>query len=288
MGGDLGDDSDPPPQVGLLGATFTVTDGHYQIASILHAPNWHAELRAPLAEPGVDANVGDWLLAVNGQQLDATVNLFSAFEMTAGRQVTLTLSSDPDVVAWKSTREVTVVALSGAEEQMLRQWAWVEERRLLVEQLSEGKLGYIYMPNTSVDGYTAFNRGFYSQIGKQGLVIDERTNGGGFVADYVLDMLARYHFGYFNRRDHRSYATPRASILGPKVMIINALSGSGARVRLRASTYLFACQNAYYFLAVSTCSPACHVMCLSAGVFTAVYLHGINAGMQVEIGCVSE
>jgi tricorn protease len=186
-------------KVGLLGCRYAVERGAYRIAQIYRAPNWHPELRAPLAEPGVGVKEGDFLLAVDGRPLPGAVNVFEAFEMTAGRQVTLTVSDEPALtLGGAGQREVTVTALSGGEEQLIRQWSWAEERRQRVDELSGGRLGYVYMPNTGVDGYTAFNRGFFSQLGalacpysaftspsqrltagKKGLVVDERTNGGG-------------------------------------------------------------------------------------------------------------
>ena len=227
QGGDLADASDPPPQVGLLGCTYAVEQGSYKIEKIFRAPNWHAELRSPLSEPGVDVSEGDFVLAVNGMPVSAAqVNIYQAFEMTAGRLVTLTVSDAP-TFGGGNQREIAVVTINGGDEQRIRRWDWTEERRQIVDTLSEGRLGYVYLPDTGATGYTSFNRGFYSQLGKQGLVVDERTNGGGCVADYILDMLQRYNHGYFNRRDHKSYPTPRASIFGPKVMIANQYSGSG-------------------------------------------------------------
>ena len=142
QGGDLGDPSDPPTQVGLLGCEFAVENGAYRITKLYQAPNWHAELRAPLTEPGVDVKVGDYLLALDGMPLSPAENIYKSFEMTAGRLVHLTVCEDPDLGCGEE-REVSVVAISGAQEAAIRAWSWAEERRAIVEELSDGKLGYI-------------------------------------------------------------------------------------------------------------------------------------------------
>lgn len=108
---------------------------------------------------GVGVSEGEFLLAVNGLPLTSTTNIYQAFEMTAQKLVTLTISESPLLGASATQRDVDVVALTGAAEQQIRQWSWAEERKKIVDDLSGGRLGYIYMPNTGPDGYTSFNRG---------------------------------------------------------------------------------------------------------------------------------
>jgi tricorn protease len=143
---------------------------------------------------------------------------------TANRQTTLTLNTTPSM---QGARTVTVVPV--ANEQALRTRAWVESNRRLVEKLSNGQLAYVYLPNTGQPGYTSFNRYYFSQQDKKGVVVDERFNGGGSAADYIVDVLGRDFDGYFNNvaGERYPFTSPAAGIWGPKVMIINEMAGSG-------------------------------------------------------------
>lgn len=207
---------------GLLGADYKIVENRYQIKKIFSGLNWNPNLRAPLTEPGIQVSEGDYIIKVNGRELRAPTNIYSLFEQTARKQVVLTLSSSPD---GKESREVTVVPVPS--EFGLRNMAWVEGNRKRVAKASGGKIGYVYLPDTGGGGYTYFNRYFFSQLNKEGLVIDERFNGGGFVADYIIDYLDRPLLNYWATRDGKPFATPFASVLGPKVMIINEYAGSG-------------------------------------------------------------
>jgi tricorn protease len=209
--------------VGLLGADYEVDDdGYYRIKRIYPGLNWHPELRSPLTEPGVNIEEGEYILGVNGRPLRMPDNLYQAFEKTADRQTDLLVgaSTDPE-----EARTVTVKPL--ASEDILRHWHWVEENRKTVDELSDGRVAYVYMPNTALEGYTNFNRYYFSQLDKEAVVLDERFNGGGSVADYVIDLLDRPLLSYWATREGKPFATPNASIFGPKVMIINELAGSG-------------------------------------------------------------
>ena len=124
-------------------------------------------------------------------------------------------------------REVTVVPISFGDETQLRRMDWVENNRKKTYALSDGQIAYVYMPNTGAEGYTYFNRYYFSQMDKKALLIDERNNGGGWVADYVIDLLAREQVSYWGIRDGRSFTTPGNGIYGPKAMIINENAGSG-------------------------------------------------------------
>lgn len=209
--------------VGLLGADYALDrDGYYRIRKIYAGINWHPELRSPLTEPGIDVKEGEYILAVNGAPLRAPDSIYRLFEQTAGKQTDLLVGETPDV---DNARTVTVKPL-GAEA-ALRHWAWVEDNRRKVNELSGGKAAYVYMPDTAMYGYLNFNRYYFSQLDKDALVLDERYNGGGYVADYVIDLLNRPLLSYWATREGKNFTTPNGSIYGPKVMIINELAGSG-------------------------------------------------------------
>ncbi|MCU0424949.1 MAG: PDZ domain-containing protein [Candidatus Kapabacteria bacterium] len=219
-GGDWAQPESVP--VGLLGADYEVANGFYRIKTIYNGENWNPTLRAPLTQPGVNVNVGDYVLAVNGRPLTAAQNLYSLFEKTADKQTTLTLNSRPSM---EGARTVTVVPTSS--EAGLRNRAWIENNRRFVDSASKGKLAYVYMPNTGFDGYASFNRYYFSQLDREGVVLDERFNGGGLVADYIIDMLNRPILAGWESRYGKQFLSPRASIYGAKVMIVNEYAGSG-------------------------------------------------------------
>ncbi len=209
--------------VGLLGADYTVDQGRYRFARIFDGENWNPHLQAPLTQPGVDVKVGDYLLAVNGRNVEAaTANLFSFFLGTAGKQTVIRVGPKAD---GSGARDVTVVPV--ASERELRHLAWVEGNRRKVDELSHGRVAYVYMPNTTGAGFTSFNRYFFAQVGKQAAVIDERFNHGGQLADYIIDALKRPPMTRVTGREGQDYTEPVASIYGPKVMIINQFAGSG-------------------------------------------------------------
>jgi tricorn protease len=211
-----------PVSGGLLGADYEVVDGYYRLQRIYRGLNWHPELRAPLTEPGVNVAEGEYILAVNGRALRAPTNIYSLFEKTADRQTELLVSPTTSMA---DGRRVNVVPI--ASETALRHWSWVEANRQKVDDLSHGRVAYVYMSDTALEGYAAFNRYYFSQLGREAVVLDERFNGGGSVADYVIDLLDRPLLSYWATREGKIFSTPNASIFGPKVMIINELAGSG-------------------------------------------------------------
>jgi tricorn protease len=214
----------PAVKGGLLGADFTIENGRYRIAKIYDNESWNPELKAPLAVPGVNVSVGDYVLAVNGEKLEAPDNLYRLLDGTANKQTVLTVNAKPSL---EGAHDVTVIPV--ANEQPLRTRAWVESNRQMVEKLSGGKLAYVYLPNTGQPGYTSFNRYYFAQQDKPGVVIDERYNGGGSAADYMIEVMQRKFDGYFNNvaGDRVPFTSPAAGIWGPKVMIANEMSGSG-------------------------------------------------------------
>ena len=214
--------SQGPVSVGLLGADYSVENGHYRIHRIYNGENWNPDLRAPLSSPGVHVAVGDYLLEVNGQPISTQMNVYELFEGTAGHQVVIRVNSAPTT---QGSRLVTVIPV--ASEDGLRTRAWIEDNRRRVDELSGGRLAYVWLPNTSTPGFAAFTRYFYAQQNKEGAIIDERYNHGGFVADYIVNELDRKQLGYFATRDGRPWTSPGAGLYGPKVMLINESAGSG-------------------------------------------------------------
>lgn len=221
-GGDYPDVDRVP--VGLLGADYTIENNRYRIQKIYTGESWNPQVKAPLSAPGINVNEGDYLLAVNGVELNASQNLFSAFDQTANKQIFITVNDEPSM---EGARELTVVPVSN--EYLLRQYDWVEGNRRKVDELSDGQLAYVWLPNTGGGGYANFNRYYFAQKSKKGAVIDERFNQGGSIADYIVDLLARDLLGYFNNPigDRQPFTAPNGGIWGPKVMIINEMAGSG-------------------------------------------------------------
>jgi tricorn protease len=219
-GGD--EPTDTPVAVGMLGADFSIENGRYRLRHIYSGENWNPDLRAPLRAPGIQVSEGDYVLEVNGAPLVPPANPYSVFQGTAGRQTVLRLNSTPSP---EGSRLVTVVPVPS--EDALRSRAWVERNRRIVDSLSNGRLAYVWLPNTGGPGYTYFTRYYFAQQNKEGAVIDERYNQGGQVADYIVNELNRTLMGYFATRDGKPSTSPTAGIFGPKVMIINESAGSG-------------------------------------------------------------
>ena len=214
--------TETPTTVGMLGADFAVENGRYRIQRIYSGENWNPDLRAPLSTPGVLVSPGDYLLEVNGEPLAPPDNPYRLFQGAAGRQTVLRINGTPSL---EGSRVVTVVPV--ASEDALRSRAWVEHNRRVVDSLSDGRLAYVWLPNTAASGYTYFTRYYFAQQHKQGAIIDERYNQGGQVGDYLVSELGRVLMGYFATRAGKPYTSPTAGIFGPKVMIINESAGSG-------------------------------------------------------------
>jgi tricorn protease len=207
---------------GLLGADYKIENGRYRFAKIYDGENWNPGLVAPLTQPGVNVQEGDYLLAVNGREVRATDNIYSFFQETAGKQIVIRVGPNPDGTG---ARQVTVVPV--ANEGGLRNLAWIEGNRRKVYELSGGKLAYVYLPNTGGAGYTNFNRYYFAQIDREGAVIDERFNGGGSAADYMIGYMTKPLMNYWSTREGDDFTTPVSAIYGPKTMIINEYAGSG-------------------------------------------------------------
>ncbi|HEX8283700.1 MAG TPA: PDZ domain-containing protein [Pyrinomonadaceae bacterium] len=219
-----GGDAPRPSAVsgGLLGADYKIENGRYRFAKVYNGESWNPSLRAPLTQPGVNVKAGDYLLAVGGREVKASDNVHSFFEGMSGKQVVIKVGPNPD---GKDAREVTVVPLGS--ETALRNRDWIESNRRKVDAVSGGRLAYVYVPDTSGGGYESFNRYFFAQTQKQGAVIDERFNGGGALADHIVEYLSRPLLNFIHFREGRDVPTPLGAIYGPKAMIINELAGSG-------------------------------------------------------------
>ncbi len=207
---------------GLLGADYEVANGRYRFAKVYGGLNWNPELRSPLTEPGVDVRAGEYLLAVDGRPVVPPANLYSFFENTAGQMVDITVGPDP---SGSGSRTVTVVPV--ASEYALRNRDWVEGNIAKVDAATDGRVAYVYVPNTAALGHEYFKRYFFPQAHKQAIIVDERYNGGGQVADYYIDILRRQEVAHWATRYGKDYRTPFYAILGPKVMIIDETAGSG-------------------------------------------------------------
>ena len=207
---------------GLLGADYAIENGRYRFRKVYGGLNWNPELRSPLTEPGVNVKAGEYLLAVGGRDVAPPANLYSFFENTSGKSIEITVGPNPDN---KDSRTVSVVPVES--ELALRNRDWVEGNLRKVSVATNGRVAYVYVPNTSSLGYTYFKRYFYPQAYKDAVIVDERFNGGGSVADYYIDVLQKKLIAYWVMRYGADMKTPSASIQGPKVMIADETAGSG-------------------------------------------------------------
>ncbi len=213
----------PRKDGGLLGAEIVAhSSGYYQIAKIFPGENWHEDFRSPLTEPGVRANQGDYILAVDGVPTRGVENFYRLLENKAGRTVTLLLNSRPDTAGAREERVRPVKA-----ETNLRYLDWVQSRREYVREKSGGKIGYIHLPNTGTEGNRELFKGFYAQMTKDALIIDDRYNGGGFIPDRMIELLDRPVLSYWARRNVAPNRTPAFAHEGPKAVLMNGYSSSG-------------------------------------------------------------
>jgi len=257
-GGDTEDQ--PSVNVGMLAADYEVAsipadladqvegdlpDEAYRITTIHHGAPWDSDARGPLSQPGVGIDVGDFLLAINGAPIETDRDPWAAFEGLAGETVTLTIldatpeeddanegdgddaegEADDDEVEIK--RDEVITLTNAGQEAYLRYRAWVEANRRMVDELSDGRIGYIYVPNTGVQGQNELFRQFFGQSGKEALLIDERWNGGGQIPNRFIELLDRPRTNYWYRRDGKDWPWPYDSHQGPKAMLINGAAGSG-------------------------------------------------------------
>ena len=209
-------------EIGLLGADFRVEKGLYRVERIYHGDRWNPFVVSPLTAAGVNVAEGDYILAINGHPLDATINIFSLLQNTAEKQVALTVSRDGTPAV---QRTVTVIPIK--TESGLRLWDWVAHNQEYVARKSGGRIAYVYMPDTADNGYTFFNRMFFAQSDRDAVIVDDRRNSGGQAANYILDVLSRKYLSGWKDRDGLVFNTPAGAIYGPKAMLIDQDAGSG-------------------------------------------------------------
>lgn len=212
--------------VGLLGADFEINNKGVRLAKIYTGENYFADQnnQAPLAKVAHKINEGGYLLEVNGNKIDLKQNIYQYFQGSLGQQTSITIGKS---IKDKNAQIFNIIPI--ANETNLRRNDWVEQNRKYVEKQSNGKLAYVWVPNTAEDGYHTFNRYFYSQSDKQGVIIDERFNHGGYIANYIIDVLRRELNGFFNNPFAKAnpMTSPGSGIWGTQVMLINEVSGSG-------------------------------------------------------------
>lgn len=221
-GGDTPNAGGENEKIGLLGADFEIDRGRYRLTRIYRGNPAVEGLLSPLGQLGVNIREGDYLLSVDGVDVSASENLYKYFIGKAGKQVEIKVASQPDAAAARTVKVTPV-----ASEYALRQYEWIERNRRRVAELSGGRLAYIYLPDTFNMGYEIFNRDFYAQLDKQGLILDERFNQGGVAADYIIEILRRVPLQAARLRDGADVRMPVGMITGPKVMLTNEMSGSG-------------------------------------------------------------
>ena len=219
-----GGDQETPDRksVGYLGVDWAVSDGFFKVKKIIRGAEWDNEVRSPLDEPGVDASEGDYILAVNGIALNDYTDPWSAFEGLANKTVQLTIN---DKASWKGAKTVVVKTLRS--ETRLRNLAWIESNRKRVEEASDGKIGYVYVPSTGIGGQNELVRQFYGQWNKEGLIVDERFNNGGQIPDRFIELLNRKPLAYWKVRDGKNWQWPPVGHFGSMAMLINGWAGSG-------------------------------------------------------------
>ena len=220
-GGDTFADLNAVPG-GLLGADYEIANGRFRFKKVYGGLNWNPSLRAPLTEPGLNVKAGEYLLAVAGRNIAPPANLYSFFENTAGHAIDITVGANAD---GSGARIITVVPV--ANEDALRNRDWVEGNIRKVDAATGGRVAYVYVPNTAGLGHTYFKRYFYPQSNKDAVIIDERFNGGGSVADYYIETLQKKEIAWWAMRYGADMKTPSASIQGPKAMLIDETAGSG-------------------------------------------------------------
>ncbi len=207
---------------GLLGADYAFENGKYRLTRVYDGERWNPGLNAPLAQPGVNAKVGEYILAIDGKELKDSNDIYETLEGKAGKQVRVKIGPNAD---GSGSRDVIVVPVGS--EVALRRRAWAEDNRRYVDKMTNGRAGYVHVPDTGGGGWSAFLRYYYAQTGKDGMVVDERFNQGGLINDYMVYEMSKQLDAAFTPRDGKDWPTPGSTIYGPKVMLANQFAGSG-------------------------------------------------------------
>lgn len=207
---------------GLLGADYAFENGRYKLTRVYDGERWNPGLTAPLAQPGINAKAGEFILSIDGKDLVDSNDIYEALEGKAGKQVKVKIGPNANGTG---ARDVTVVPV--ASEAALRQRAWAEDNRRYVSKMTNGRAGYVHVPDTGGGGWSAFLRYYYAQVDKDGMVVDERFNHGGLINDFMVYEMSKTLDAAFTPRTGKDWATPGSAIYGPKVMIANQFAGSG-------------------------------------------------------------
>ena len=209
---------------GLLGADYSLdtASGLYKFVKIYRGRDWNSSVRAPLGEPGIGVKEGDYLLEVNGHPVRAPQNLYAAFIGTTDHQTTIKVGASAN-----DPKAHTYTVKPIANEASLRYVAWVRSNWEKVDKATNSRIAYIHVPNTAIEGMQEFSKGYYPQVDRDGIIVDERFNGGGFIPDFFVERLKRQTWTYWSSRDGRGFRTPGQSIDGPKCILANEYAGSG-------------------------------------------------------------
>ncbi len=221
-GGDL--ENVPQRITGFLGIDWESVNSLYRIKRIVYPAAWDTEVRSPFDRPGVDVKQGDYILSVNGQPLEQNKDPYASFEGLSGQTVSLMISRSGKS---EDAKQVIIKCLTQNEEANLRYLEWLEQNRKMVDKLSNGQLGYVYMSNTSGQGQMELVKMYYGQLDKKGFIIDERFNGGGQLADRFLELLTKPVVYNLHWRHGKDQTQPAQVNPGPKGMLINGWAGSG-------------------------------------------------------------
>ena len=220
MGGDYR--SSPNYAQGFLGADYTydAENNGYRITYIPHGDAWEASKDSPLNAPGVNVTEGDILLAIGGQSVSETVSPGELLVNLANQEVQATFQSAED-----SEKRVVTLKVLGSERE-LRYREWVSNNRRYVHEKTDGKVGYVHIPDMGRSGYAEFHRGYLAEVSYPGLLIDVRYNTGGHVSQLLLEKLSRRRIGYDVPRWGTPHPYPDASVLGPMIAVTNENAGS--------------------------------------------------------------
>lgn len=223
FGGDSRRDADRV-NVGLLGTDWEIDEkaGRYRFGKIYRVTDWSREIIPPLTLPGINIVEGDYLLAVNGEEVKSDRNIYSYFQGLAGEQVKILVGKKPSM---KDAREVTVSPVGS--EYLIKYQDWVEHNRKVADEKSNGQIGYVHLPDTYLGSATEFPKYFYSQLRKKGIIVDGRFNGGGLDPDIFLRRLDKEILAYWTRRYSHDQTNPGMATRAHMVCITNRQAGSG-------------------------------------------------------------
>lgn len=212
----------PPIGTGLLGADYDRTRSGIRFKKVFRGQNWDSGRRAPLNEPGMNVQDGDYIVAIDGEPVGPTSDIDQMLVGKADKVVEIAVNSKPGL---EGSRKLLVQPI--ASEAGLRTADWIDSRREYVERKSNGRIGYVYVPDTQFSGIIEFYKMLYAQWDKDALIVDERYNGGGFIPTFFIEMLQRQNMAWWKPRYGSSFRTPSPAVLGPKAMLINPYGGSG-------------------------------------------------------------